>query len=265
MWHLRSLIQFPPRYPKPSLDTRLIGPRVMLRMGDVGDWRSWRNLRDLSRDFLTPWEPTWPDKAMTYGYFCGLLRRQWRDWRQGNAYAFQIFLHSRNVERGLDGGAPLPLAGGEGGGPGCLPPDPSPAKTKDLPSRGKSKFLQPLPQGERNYTTLIGGITLNDIQRGIAQKGTLGYWIGKPYAGHGYMTEAVQLICDFAFQTLRLHRVEASCLPHNERSKNLLTRLGFEQEGYAKSYLQIDGKWQDHILWGKVPPGKAPSQEGKSS
>ena len=65
------------------------------------------------------------------------------------------------------------------------------------------------------------------------------------------MTEAARLVCSFAFETLRLHRVEASCLPHNEPSKALLRRLGFTEEGFAKSYLQIDGRWQDHLLWGQ--------------
>jgi ribosomal-protein-alanine N-acetyltransferase len=58
-------------------------------------------------------------------------------------------------------------------------------------------------------------------------------------------------VCDFAFRALRLHRIEASCLPHNEPSKKLLAKLGFDEEGYAKAYLQIDGRWQDHILWAK--------------
>ena len=99
---------------------------------------------------------------------------------------------------------------------------------------------------------LIGCINLNDVQRGIAQKGTLGYWIGQPYAGQGYMTEATRLVCDFAFDVLRLHRVEASCLPHNEPSKALLKKAGFEHEGFAREYLKINGKWEDHLLWGKV-------------
>ncbi|HEU0118363.1 MAG TPA: GNAT family protein [Alphaproteobacteria bacterium] len=98
---------------------------------------------------------------------------------------------------------------------------------------------------------MLGGIALNDVQRGIAQKGTLGYWIGAPYANQGFMTEATQLVLDFAFYTLRLHRVEASCLPRNEPSKALLKRLGFEEEGYAKAYLQINGLWEDHVLWGR--------------
>ena len=186
--------------PRPSFDTKLVGARIILRMGDPGDWRNWRAMRELSRDFLVPWEPTWPQNGLTYGFFCGLLRRHWRDWRQGKAYAFMIFLKE------------------PGGKPGML----------------------------------VGGITLNEIQRGIAQKGTLGYWIGKPYARQGLMTEAADLVCDFAFQTLKLHRVEASCLLRNEPSKALLERLGFEEEGYAKDYLQINGKWEDHILWGKA-------------
>lgn len=201
MWHrFASRFSTPRRGPRPPLGTQLMGERVVLRTGDPADWKGWRGLRDLSRDFLIPWEPRWPQDALGYGHFCTLLRRHWRDWRQGKGYAFMIFIHGEQSRAGA----------------------------------------------------LIGGVTLNEIQRGIAQKGTLGYWIGEPYAGRGYMTEAAGLVCDFAFQTLRLHRVEASCLPHNEPSKSLLRRLGFEEEGYAKAYLQINGKWQDHILWGKT-------------
>jgi len=176
-----------------------MGKDVILRMGDPSDWRHWRAIREMSRSFLEPWEPSWPHNALDYNFFCGLLRRSWRDWRQGNAYAFMIF---RRTEEGKVG-------------------------------------------------ALVGGIALNDIQRGIAQKGTLGYWIGQPYAQKGYMTEAAGLVCDFAFQTLRLHRVEASCIPTNEPSKSLLRKLQFEEEGYARAYLQINGAWQDHVLWGK--------------
>ena len=68
------------------------------------------------------------------------------------------------------------------------------------------------------------------------------------------MTEAVGLVCDFAFDRLELKRIEAACLPHNEPSKALLRRLGFEEEGYAKAYLQINGRREDHVLWGKVAP-----------
>lgn len=205
MWqYLASFFDFSRRGPRPRLGIQLMSERVILRAGDPADWKGWRAMREMSRDFLVPWEPEWPENGLSYNFFCGLLRRHWKDWRQGRSYAFMIFLH------------------GQRGGTGAL----------------------------------IGGITLGDVQRGIAQKGTLGYWIGKPFAGQRYMTEAAGLVCDFAFDRLRLHRVEASCLPQNEASKNLLKRLGFEEEGYAKSYLRINGEWQDHVLWGKTRPLK---------
>lgn len=94
---------------------------------------------------------------------------------------------------------------------------------------------------------LTGGITFSNVRRGVAQSANLGYWIGEAYARRGYMTEAVSLALAFAFETLNLHRVEAACLPHNEPSRNLLRKLGFHEEGLARQYLCIDGKWQDHI------------------
>jgi ribosomal-protein-alanine N-acetyltransferase len=76
--------------------------------------------------------------------------------------------------------------------------------------------------------------------------------MGEPYAGRGYMTDAVRTILRFAFHNLHLHRVEAACLPHNTASIRLLEKVGFRKEGYARSYLCIDGRWQDHILYGIV-------------
>lgn len=100
--------------------------------------------------------------------------------------------------------------------------------------------------------TLVGALTLSNVRRGVAQTGTLGYWIGAPYARHGYMTSAVNLMLDFAFNHLSLHRVEAACLPHNEPSIGLLTKCGFEPEGRARGYLKIAGEWRDHLLFAKL-------------
>lgn len=108
-------------------------------------------------------------------------------------------------------------------------------------------FLQ-APNGEEGE--LVGGINLLDVQRGNSQMGTVGYWMARPHCGHGYMTEAVGLVRDFAFQTLRLHRLEATCMPHNHASAAVLTKAGFTEEGFAKSYLRINGRWEDHLLWG---------------
>jgi [ribosomal protein S5]-alanine N-acetyltransferase len=96
---------------------------------------------------------------------------------------------------------------------------------------------------------LLGGIGLSNVRRGVAETASLGYWIGEPYARQGYMTAALLLVLDFAFGRLHLHRVEAACLPSNVPSRALLAKIGFRQEGLARQYLCIEGKWQDHLLF----------------
>ena len=101
-------------------------------------------------------------------------------------------------------------------------------------------------------TALLGGLTLSHVQRGVTQSASIGYWMGHRHAGRGYMTDAVKAVIGFAFETLRLHRLEAACLPHNAASVRLLEKTGFAREGYARSYLCIDGRWQDHLLYAVV-------------
>ncbi|HPF78240.1 MAG TPA: GNAT family N-acetyltransferase [Alphaproteobacteria bacterium] len=105
----------------------------------------------------------------------------------------------------------------------------------------------------RRSGDIIGGINLNNIQMGAACFASLGYWIDSDYQGQGYMKEAAALVIDYAFNTLHLKRLNAGSLPHNARSIGLLKSLGFEEEGYAKKYLQINGAWQDHVLFGLIP------------
>lgn len=97
---------------------------------------------------------------------------------------------------------------------------------------------------------LIGGINLNNVCRGSARFASLGYWLDRDYEGQGYMSEAARQVLVFAFDRLALHRVNAGCILSNERSHALLLRLGFRQEGLAEKYLQINGRWQDHYLFG---------------
>lgn len=96
---------------------------------------------------------------------------------------------------------------------------------------------------------LLGGITLSNLRRGVAQTATLGYWIGAAHARQGYVTEALGAVLEYAFQRLGLHRVEAACLSDNEASRRLLLKCGFQEEGYAREYLRINGSWQDHQLF----------------
>jgi ribosomal-protein-alanine N-acetyltransferase len=99
---------------------------------------------------------------------------------------------------------------------------------------------------------LVGGLTLANIRRGVAQAGSLGYWMGLPYVRHGYMSAAVRAVIPFAFTTLRLHRLEAACIPTNTASIRLLEKTGFVREGYAREYLCINGNWQDHVLYARL-------------
>ncbi|HEY5820115.1 MAG TPA: GNAT family protein [Mesorhizobium sp.] len=99
---------------------------------------------------------------------------------------------------------------------------------------------------------LLGGITLGNIRHGVAQTGHIGYWMGERHAGKGYMVESVRLVTDYAFSTLHLHRVEAACIPGNERSIRVLEKAGFQREGLLRSYLRINGIWQDHHLFALV-------------
>jgi ribosomal-protein-alanine N-acetyltransferase len=160
------------------------------------DYEPWAAMRMASRDFLTPWEPSWPADDLTRGAFRNRIKRYLRDISEDSAYPFFIF------EQG----------GGE----------------------------------------LAGAITIANIRRGVAEMGSLGYWIGQPFARQGLMTDAVQAALAYAFGPLRLHRVEAACLPANEPSRRLLLRCGFVQEGYARRYLRINGNWQDHLTFAKL-------------
>jgi [ribosomal protein S5]-alanine N-acetyltransferase len=178
--------------PLPSIE----GDGVTLRTPQLTDFDEWAALRESSRDFLTPWEPTWPDDDLTRGAFRRRIKRYAEDLRADQGYAFLI-------ARRTDGG-------------------------------------------------LVGGLTLANIRRGVAQAGSLGYWMGLPFVRHGYMTAAVRAIIPFAFATLRLHRVEAACIPSNNGSIKLLEKTGFVREGYAREYLCINGTWQDHLLFARL-------------
>jgi [ribosomal protein S5]-alanine N-acetyltransferase len=179
----------------PSSDnaTFVRGDAVYLRPPEMRDFEAWAGLRERSRSFLTPWEPTWPGDDLTRAAFRRRLRRHAQEIESDEAYPFLIF-----------------------------------RETDDM---------------------LIGGLTLGQIKRGVAQAATLGYWMGAPYAGKGFMSRAVRASAGFAFATLRLHRIEAACLPHNEASVRLLEHAGFKQEGHARAYLRINGIWQDHLLY----------------
>ena len=97
---------------------------------------------------------------------------------------------------------------------------------------------------------VIGGINLSNVQRRVAQMANLGYWQSEAWCGAGRMGKAVRRMVDFAFYDFGLHRVQAGCIPENEASARVLLGAGFREEGYAHKYLRINGRWQDHRLFG---------------
>jgi len=110
----------------------------------------------------------------------------------------------------------------------------------------------PLFLMRRDDEALLGAITLDNIRRGPAQAGTLGYWIGERYSRRGYMREAITAVVHHAFHRLDLSRIEAACLPENAPSRALLESCGFKYEGVAQSYLQIGGRWRTHVLYASL-------------
>lgn len=110
----------------------------------------------------------------------------------------------------------------------------------------------PLFLMRRTDGVLLGGITLDNIRRGPAQAGTTGYWIGERYARQGYMREALLAVVHYAFHRLDLSRIESGCLPENTPSRQLLESCGYKYEGVAQSYLQINGRWRNHVLYANL-------------
>jgi len=110
----------------------------------------------------------------------------------------------------------------------------------------------PLLLIRRSDGVLLGAITLDNIRRGPSQAGTLGYWMGAAHARQGYMREAILGVVHHAFSVLDLSRVEAACLPENTASRGVLEKCGFKYEGVAQSYLQIAGRWRNHVLYASL-------------
>jgi ribosomal-protein-alanine N-acetyltransferase len=94
----------------------------------------------------------------------------------------------------------------------------------------------------------IGEVNISNVQRGIIQSCTIGYWIAKDCEGKGMMSESLELVKEFIFNELKLHRIEAACLPHNMPSLKVLLKNGFIKEGTARKLLKINDKWQDHTV-----------------
>jgi len=103
-----------------------------------------------------------------------------------------------------------------------------------------------------DQSELLALCSFTNIIRGVFLACNLGFSISKRHEGQGLMYEILKPSIDHIFFDLKLHRIMANYMPHNSRSAALLSRLGFEKEGIANSYLKIAGKWQDHVLTSRI-------------
>lgn len=120
----------------------------------------------------------------------------------------------------------------------------------------------PLFLFRRSDNGLLGAITLDNIRRGPSQAGTIGYWIGADHARQGFMREALTAMVHHAFEVLDISRIESACLPENAASRALLEKCGYKYEGVAQSYLQINGRWRNHVLYANLRSDRRGKVEG---
>jgi ribosomal-protein-alanine N-acetyltransferase len=111
-----------------------------------------------------------------------------------------------------------------------------------------------LPRQDGQTVRVIGSANFVHFVRGVSHSCTLGYSLGQAEQGHGYMSEALRAALAYVFDELDMHRIQANYIPRNERSGRLLRRLGFVHEGYARDFLRINGRWEDHILTSLTNP-----------
>ncbi|MGB3178598.1 MAG: GNAT family protein [Albidovulum sp.] len=110
----------------------------------------------------------------------------------------------------------------------------------------------PLFLVRRSDQALLGAVTVDNIRRGPAQAATIGYWVGAAHARQGYMAEALRAVIHHCFTALDLSRIESACLPENMASRGVLEKSGYKYEGVAQSYLQINGRWRNHVLYANL-------------
>ena len=190
----------------PSLTTRLITERLVLRPPRTGDVVEIRRLIRASHEHLKAWNPAPPpgEDPSSITEVSKTVLRQRRDWKRGSGFVLMV------AER-------------------------------ERPER------------------FVGKIALNGILRGAMYGAYLGYWMAADQQGKGYVTEAIAAALDFGFGPAGLHRIQAAIMPRNDRSLRVIEKLGFRREGYAERYLQIAGKWEDHIIFARTREEHVPA------
>ena len=228
-WHIGIMSQFftmlykeakgditPPALP----DVRLQADRVVLRPPRADDWARWRTIRADNRDYLTPYEPAWPDNALEQSFWMRRQLKLYRQWHNDKRYAFVICAR--------DSGA---IIGG--------------VNVNNV----KRKTVKRPAAGDVADAEADAGAANAPPQTRTVGTATFGYWIAEDRQGQGYMTEALAALLKYCFDFLALDRIEIACLSDNEKSMNVARRLSFTYQGVKKNYMQINGRLQDHHIF----------------
>jgi ribosomal-protein-alanine N-acetyltransferase len=124
----------------------------------------------------------------------------------------------------------------------------------DLTRQERMLRLWLFKKEDASFVRVIGDLAFSNIVRGAFQSCHLGYKIDEAASNQGFITEALRTAISFAFDELKLHRIEANIMPRNQRSRRVVTKLGFVEEGLAKKYLKINGVWEDHLHYVLLNP-----------
>jgi ribosomal-protein-alanine N-acetyltransferase len=127
---------------------------------------------------------------------------------------------------------------------------------RELLAQDRSVRLWLFKRDDRSYQRIIGDLAFSNIVRGAFQSCHLGYKVDGAEINQGYITEALSRAIRFAFDDMRLHRIEANIMPKNARSRRVVEKLGFVDEGLAHKYLKIAGVWEDHIHYVLLNPNE---------
>ncbi len=180
----------------PSLATRLVGERILLRPPKENDALRFSRVLEQNASHLRPWSPA-PPRGINPAAPVELSRsiaNQRKQWRQGRSFTFLIF-------------------------------------------------------GREQSAPILGRIALSEVVRGVFQNAYIGYWTVRERGGQGLASEALQLVLRFAFKDAELHRIQAAVMSSNRASRRVLEKARFRMEGMSERYLQINGRWEDHLIY----------------
>nr|WP_241562063.1 GNAT family N-acetyltransferase [Streptomyces hoynatensis] len=197
-------------------------PRLVLRQARLADAPALAEAYRASWEHLRRWEPRRDAGFFTPAGQEARLRERLRQFEAGQLVPWVLAEERPGEAGGAEDGARGGAEGGTGSG-----------------AEGGA---------EGGAGRVVGAVTLSQLVRGPFRSASLGYWVAASHTGRGLATAAVRQVCRFARESLSLHRIEASVLPYNAASLQVLARCGFERIGTARAYLHIDGAWRDHEL-----------------